>query len=163
MRDYRPPSSRSGKLQSVLHAIDAASPRTGTRLDRTFEKFRAQTSRRGMVAVISDFYCDPDELLEWVRPLAWQGQDVLLFQLLDAAETAPEVTSNVLLEDLETGAAVEVSPQYMRDEYPKRLQAHVARLERAAAGAGADYMRIQTDDSLARALREYLRFRQRRT
>jgi len=33
VRDYRPPSTRAGKLQGVLHCIDAATPAVGTRYD----------------------------------------------------------------------------------------------------------------------------------
>ena len=34
VRDYRPPSSRAGKLQGVLHCIDAAEATTGTKFDK---------------------------------------------------------------------------------------------------------------------------------
>ena len=162
VRDYRAPSSRSGKLQSVLHCIDSAEARTGTQFDKPFDKFREQISRRGMVAVISDFYCDIDKLLDGVRPLAWQGQDVVLFQILDEQELDPEFQSNVLLEDLETGEAVEVAPEFMRDAYPQRIRAHIESLSRAAKGVGADHVLVKTGDSLDQALRNYLLFRQRR-
>jgi len=162
VRDFRPPSSRSGKLQSVLHCIDAATPSTGTRFDRPFEKFRELTSRRGLVAVISDFYCDTDSLLAGVRPLAWQGQDVLLIQVLDKAELDPDFNANVLLEDVETGEAVEVAPQFMRDEYPRRIREHIAGIKTAAAGMGADHLLIPSSESLDKVLRNYLLFRQRR-
>jgi hypothetical protein len=68
----------------------------------------------------------------------------------------------VLLEDLETGKAVEVAPGFMRDVYPGRIRAHIAALETAAAGIGADHVLVRTSDSLDRALRNYLLFRQRR-
>ncbi len=162
VRDYRAPSSRSGKLQSVLHCIDSAEPSTGTKFDKPFDKFREQVNRRGMVAVISDFYCDIDQLLEGVRPLAWHGQDVVLFQVLDDQELEPDFSSNVLLEDLETGEAVEVAPEFMKDEYPDRIRAHIDALSRAASGIGADHVLVRTSDSLDQALRNYLLFRQRR-
>ena len=162
VRDYRAPSSRAGKLQSVLHCIDSAEARTGTKFDKPFDKFREQVIRRGLVAVISDFYCDIESLLEGVRPLAWQGQDVVLFQVLDEQELDPEFRSNVLLEDLETGEAVEVAPQFMRDEYPQRIRSHIDDLARAASGIGADHVLVRTSDSLDEALRNYLLFRQRR-
>ena len=162
VRDYREPSSRSGKLQGVLHCIDAASAATGTKFDRPFDKFREQINRRGLVAVISDFYCDIEDLLSGVRPLAWQGQDVVLFQVLDPQELDPEFKTNVLLEDLETGEAVEVAPQFMKDDYPKRIRSHVDELSKAAAGIGADHVLVSTDDSLDQALRNYLLFRERR-
>lgn len=162
VRDYRAPSSNSGKLQSVLHCIDSAEARTGTKFDRPFDKFREQGLRRGLVAVISDFYCDIDSLLEGVRPLAWQGQDVVLFQVLDEQELDPEFRSNVLLEDVETGEAVEVAPQFMREVYPQRIREHIDALSSAAAGIGADHVLLKTSDSLDAALRNYLLFRQRR-
>lgn len=162
VRDFRPPSSRAGKLQSVLHCIDAAEPQTGTQYDKPFEKFYEQSIRRGLVAIISDFYSDIEHLLETVRPLAWQGQDIVLFHILDDQELAPDVRANVLLEDLETGEAVEVAPEYMRDDYPARLRAHIDSLARAAAGVGADHVLVNTRDSLDLALRNYLLFRQRR-
>lgn len=162
VRDYRAPSSRSGKLQSVLHCIDSAEASTGTKFDKPFRKFREQALRRGLVAVISDFYCDIDELLDGVRPLAWQGQDLVLFQVLDPQELNPDFRSNVLLEDLETGIAVEVAPQFIRETYPQRIRAHIDALAAAAAGIGADHVLIKTSDSLDQALRNYLLFRQRR-
>ena len=115
-----------------------------------------------MVAVISDFYCDIEQLLEGVRPLAWHGQDVVLFQVLDEQELEPDFKSNVLLEDLETGEAVEVAPEFMKDVYPERIQAHIDALSRAASGIGADHVLVRTSDSLDQALRNYLLFRQRR-
>lgn len=162
VRDFRAPSSRAGKLQSVLHCIDSAEARTGTKFDKPFDKFHEQSIRRGLVAVISDFYCDIEHLLDSVRPLAWQGQDVVLFQVLDEQELRPEISGNVLLEDLESGEAVEVAPEFMRDAYPERMQTHIDELSRAASGIGADHVLVNTSDSLDLALRNYLLFRQRR-
>jgi len=162
VRDYRPPSSRAGKLQGVLHCIDGAEATTGTKFDKPFQKFSEQISRRGLVAVISDFYCDTETLLASVSPLAWQGQDVVLFQILDQQELDPEFDSNVLLEDLETGEAIEVAPQFMREDYPQRIREHIDALQKAAMSIGADHVLVNTSDSLDQALRNYLLFRQRR-
>ena len=162
VRDYRPPSSRAGKLQGVLHCIDGAEATTGTKFDKPFQKFSEQISRRGLVAVISDFYCDTETLLASVSPLAWQGQDVVLFQVLDQQELDPEFDSNVLLEDLETGEAIEVAPQFMREAYPQRIRDHIDALQKAAMSIGADHVLVNTSDSLDQALRNYLLFRQRR-
>lgn len=162
IRDLRRPSSRSGHLAGVMHSIDDAAPGTGTSFERPFEQFREHISRRGLVAVISDFYCDAGELLEGVRPLAWQGQDVVLFQVLDRHELAPEFRENVLLEDLETGEAVEVAPDFMTNEYPGRMQEHVKSIARTAKASGADHVLVDTRDGLDRALRNYLLFREKR-
>ena len=162
VRYFRPPSSRSGKLAGVLHSIDAAVPASGTDLATPFVRFREHITRRGLVVVISDFYCDAEEMISSVRPLAFHGQDVILFQLLDPAELDPKISGSVLLEDVETGKAVEVSPQFMQREYPDRIRAHVQSIRDAAAGIGADHIMLKTDEPLDKALRNYLMFRERR-
>ena len=141
---------------------DAAEASIGTKFDKPFNKFREQVSRRGLVAVISDFYCDIDSLLAGVRPLAWNGQDVVFFQVLDKDELNPDFKSNVLLEDVETGEAVEVGPRFMKEDYPEKMRSHIDDLKKAAAGIGADHVLVNTSDSLDQALRNYLLFRQKR-
>jgi len=117
---------------------------------------------RGLVAVISDFYCDPDALLKSVQPLAYKGQDVILFQLLDPHELKPVMKESALLEDMESGKSMEVSPIYMSSLYRERIDAHVASLNKAAAGAGADHRLVNITEPLDSVLRSYLMFRHRR-
>lgn len=159
VRLMRPPSSRRGQLPALLHAIDALTPASRTQYGPALEGLRALQSRRGMVAVISDFYCDPQQMLEAVRPLAFQGQDLALFQILDPAELRPSVKQATLFEDMESGASIEVTPDFMQDQYPERIQKHIAALAEAARGMGADHVLIDSSEPLDRPLRQYLMFR----
>jgi len=162
VRDHRPPSSRPGHLQGVLHAIDRAGAGEGTDLSRPIERFREFEKGRGLVAVISDFYCDAEAFVKGVQPLAYQGQDVVLFQLLDPEELNPKMRESALLEDMESGETMEVSPMFMGSRYKARIKAHVDGLKRAAIGAGADHELVDVTQPLDEALRSYLLFRQRR-
>src|SRR5690606_23993053 len=160
--EYRPPASRAGALQGVIHTLDKAQAQQGTALNQPMKRFQEHIKRRGLVAVISDFYCDTEELLENVRPLAMQGQDVILFHLLDPAEIEPDIKQSTLYEDMETGHAVEVSPVFMNKEYRERINAHIAGIQKAASGMNADHVLINTGQSLDRALHSYLTFREKR-
>ena len=162
VKAHRPPSSRPGHLQSVLHAIDSAGAGQGTDLSRPINRFREFEKGRGLVAVISDFYCDPETFVKGVQPLAYQGQDVVLFQLLDPEELAPQMRESALLEDLESGETMEVSPMFMASKYKQKIDAHISDLKRAAVGAGADHELVDIRKPLDEALRSYLLFRQRR-
>ena len=161
VRTYRPPSGRN-KLHGLLHTIDAITPSRRTDMEKPFSRFREHISKRGMVAVISDFYCDPKALIEGVKPLAFQGQDVILFQVLDPRELRPDLSEAAVLEDMETGQTVEVSPAFMQRDYPERMQAHIRSLQEAAAGIGADHVLLETTAPLDVPLRNYFLFRQRR-
>lgn len=160
--DYRPPASRSGSMQGVIHTIDKAQPAQGTHMGKPMTRFQERIKRRGLVVVISDFYCDAEELLENVRPLAMQGQDVVLFHLLAPEELNPNIKQSTLYEDMETGHAIEVSPVYMNKEYRERINAHVAAIQKAASGMNADHVLINTGEPLDKALHSYLTFREKR-
>jgi uncharacterized protein (DUF58 family) len=162
IREYRPPSSRAGHLQGIYHAIERAEAGTGTDLSAPFRRFGEIQKGRGLVAVISDFYCDSAAILNAVRPLAYQGQDVVLFQLLDPEELEPQLKESALLEDMETRETMEVSPIYMKSRYLERIRGHVDALKKTALGAGADYALVNISQPLDGALRDYLTFRQRR-
>ena len=162
VRQYRPPTSRSGGLAGIIHAIDGVQAGSGTDLIGCFQRFREHLQRRGLVIVISDLYCDPDSMSKAVQPLAYRGHDIALFQLLDPQELRPEWRDAVLLQDMETGQSLNVSPEYLATEYRDRLQSHLASLRTAAAQARAHQALIATDEPLDRALRRYLLFRQGR-
>ena len=160
VRHYRPPTSRTGSLPGLIHAIDSVEPGSGTDLVGCFQRFREHLLRRGLVVVISDLYCDPEAMSKAVQPLAYRGHDIVLFQLLDPQELKPEWREAVVLEDIETRQAMNISPEYLAEEYGKRMEAHLAALRAAASRAHAEQVLISTDEPLDRALRRYLLFRQ---
>lgn len=162
LREYRKPSTRTGHLQSVMHAIDAAEVSGGTEFSVPTEQMSKMGAKRGMVAVVSDFYSDAESLLEAVRPLSIQGQDVALFHVLDPQEIAPDIKNSTLFEDAESGAAVEVSPEFMAQVYPEKIAAHIASVKDTCAVINADHILLDTSQPLDDALRRYLQFRQRR-
>jgi uncharacterized protein (DUF58 family) len=163
VRQFRPATSRAGSLQSIIHTIDAVTAGGGTNLEECFRSFGEHLKRRGLVAVISDLYCDPAAMSKAVQPLAYHGHDIMLFQLLDPRELAPDWRESVLLEDVETHKTINVAPEYLAGEYREKLGAHLASLRKAAADVGAHQLLISTDEPLDRALRRYLLFREGRS
>jgi uncharacterized protein (DUF58 family) len=159
VRTYRPATSREGSLTGMIHAIDAVAPGGTTDLAGCFRNLGEHLKRRGLVAVISDLYCDPAAMSKAVQPLAYHGHDLMLFQLLDPQEMRPGWRENVVLEDVETGQTLNVSPEYLATEYRQRLDAHLNALRSGAANVGAHQMLITTDEPLDHALRRYLVFR----
>jgi uncharacterized protein (DUF58 family) len=160
LRHYRPPSSRQGSLIGFFHALEAVQAGGKTDFRVSFEQFHEHLSRRGLVAVISDLYCDPEIMTRAVQPLAYHGHDVMIFQLLDPEELAPTFDESVVLEDMESKQAINVSPQYLSQTYRERMTAHIAALRTAAARVGAQQVTISTAEPLDKALRKYLMFRQ---
>jgi uncharacterized protein (DUF58 family) len=159
VRNYVRPSSRQGQLARLLNAIDNATVGTRTNFAHPFHTLQEFLRRRGMVVVISDFWDKPETIVKTVEPLRFRGNELVLFQVLDPEEMRPKLRHPVLLEDLETGEAMEVSPDYAHHEYRDKIDAHLEDLKSRARGAGIDYFLIDTSRPLDAALREYLAIR----
>jgi uncharacterized protein (DUF58 family) len=161
--NYVAPSTRQGQLFRLLHAIEKAEPGTRTDFAKPFAHFQNFLHRRGIVVVLSDFYEQPDIIVKTIEPLRYRGNDVILFHLLDPQEIKPKFREPVVLVDMENSAhALEVSPEYTRDEYPRKIDSHIEALASAARGAGMEYFLMNTARPLDEGLREYLSVRKGR-
>ena len=159
VRNFVPPSTRQGQLHRLLHGVEQAQAGKRTDISRPFAHLMDFLRRRGMIAVISDFWELPEKLIETVLPLRFKGNEVVLFHLLDPEEIRPKLKHPVMFEDLETGETLEVTPDYAAHEYRDKINAHIADMESRAKGAGLDYFLVDTSRPLDAALREYLALR----
>ncbi len=158
--NYVAPSTRQGQIFRLLHAIEETKPGTRTDYIKPFVHFQNYLHRRGIVVVLSDFYEDPETIVKTIEPLRYRGNDVVLFHVLDPQEIKPKFREPVLLLDMENETnSLEVSPEYAKSEYKRKIDAHIAALSSKARGAGLDYFLMDTGRPLDEGLREYLSVR----
>jgi len=160
--NYVQPSTRQGQFMRVAHAIEKAELGTRTEFSKPFLHFQQFLRRRGIVVVISDFYEDPEKVINAVAPLRFRGNDLILFHVLDPEEIRPKLKEPVLLVDMETRDALEVSPEYAREEYGPKIDAHIEALTKKAAASNIDYFLLRTDRPLDQAMLEYFLIRKGR-
>lgn len=156
VRNFVQPSTRQGQLARLMHAVEKAEVGHRTDYQKPFAHLREFLHRRGLIAVISDFWEPPETVIKTIAPLRFHGNEVVLFHVLDPQEIRPKFKDPALLEDLETGATLEVSPEYAAREYPAKMDAHIEELRSKAKGNGLDYFLVDTSRPLDGALREYL-------
>lgn len=162
VKNYVPPSTRQGQFMRVAHAIEHAQPGLRTDFAKPFLHFQQFLKRRGLIVVISDFYQDPETVIKVMEPLRFRGNELILFHVLDPQEIQPKLHEPMLLVDMETQDAIEVSPDYAKHEYRAKIDAHIALLRTKAKASNIDYFLLRTDRPLDEALREYLTIRQGR-
>jgi hypothetical protein len=75
-------------------------------------------------------------------------------------ELQPKFDGPMLLIDSETQTSIETTPEYARDEYKAKIDAHTEALAAKARGAGLTYHLSPTDRPLDECLREFLVIRQ---
>ena len=159
--DYVPPSAKH--LRLVLHALDHAEraipPATtpvSTRYRQIFQRLADSVRRRSMIAVISDLYEEPDDVVAAVNTLRGRGNDIMVLHVLDPAEKQFPFEQAGNFEDLETGERMPIIPDYLRDEYQRVVREHIATLAKRLAGHGVDYGQFDTDQPMDRALFRFL-------
>jgi uncharacterized protein (DUF58 family) len=160
VRNYIRPSTRQGQLQRLLAGLELAEPRARTDFTKPLFHFQEFLRRRGLVVMISDFYESPEKIVRTVEPLRFHGNEVVLFHVLDPKELQLDLNEPAILVDLETQERLEVTPEYARNEYRQKMDAHIADLRDRTRAAGMDYYLLVTDRPLDGALREYLTIRQ---
>jgi uncharacterized protein (DUF58 family) len=158
--DYIPARGSIGHLNTVLHAIERARAGEKTDFVNSLVKVSDRIRRRGIVVVISDLYEEPQKVMSGLRHLAFRGNDVIVFQILDPNELRFDFPDAAQFVDMETRSEMHVIPDYIRQEYRKILQNQIAQYEKECRKDRMDFMLIDTSQPLDSALFGYLTRRQ---
>ena len=159
--DYVPPSAKH--LRLVLHSLDQAERKVPTRPAATsanyrklFERMSDTVRRRSMVAIISDFYEEPEEVIAAVSSLRGRGNDLMALHVLDPSERQFPFDQASNFEDLESGEMMPIIPEYLREEYQKMMASHIETLGKRLGGHNVDYAQFDTSAPMDNALFKFL-------
>jgi uncharacterized protein (DUF58 family) len=158
--DYIPARGSIGHLNTVLHAIENARGGEKTDFVRSLVRVSERLRRRGIVIVISDLYEEPQKVMSGLRHLAFQGNDVIVFQVLDPSELHFDFPDAAQFVDMETRSEMHVIPDYIRQEYRRILNSQIAQYEKECRKDRMDFLLIDTSQPLDSALFSYLVRRQ---
>jgi uncharacterized protein (DUF58 family) len=143
-------------METVVHVLDRLKPGRPGRLTEPLHKLAEHFGRRGVLVVISDFYDEPQTIIDAVTPLRFRGNDIIVFHVLDPAELEFGFTDAQPFEDLESGEQMPVVPEAFREEYRSLVQTHIQALQQAFSAVRVDYALLDTSKPLDFALYRYL-------
>ncbi len=158
--DSIPARGSVGHLNTILHAIEKTSAGKRTDFSKPLMRAAERIRRRGIVAVISDLYDEPDRVLDGLRHLAYRGHDVIVFHILDPMELHFDFPNAAQFVDMETGAEMHVIPDYIRPEYRRLIRRQAEEYEKECRKDRMDFAFIDTAQPLDKALFSYLVRRQ---
>ena len=167
--DFVPASAKH--LQLILHVLDRierksrdakVTPGKSTLL-HPLRKLSDTLRRRSMVVLISDFYEDPQAIIDALVHVRGRGNDLMVFHILDRDEIDFSFTDSTNFIDMETGEKLPVIPEYLRKQYRELVREHTGALSKRIGESRADYAMFDTSKPLDQALFAYLLARQRFT
>jgi hypothetical protein len=145
----------------VLHTLDRAKAEKPGHLSTPLTRMAEHFKRRGILLLISDFYDEPDAILEAIKPLRFLGNDLIVFHVLDPQEINFDYKDASAFEDLESREQIPVVPQSFRAQYRQLVQEHISALRTRFSDHRIDYALINTSEPLDRAMFSYLSSRER--
>jgi uncharacterized protein (DUF58 family) len=156
VRDQVPARSSIGHLNTVLHAIERLRAQERSSFRRPLVEVAERVRRRGIIVVVSDLYDDFEQVMIGLRNLAFRGNDVIVFHLLDPAELHFDFDKSAQFVDLETREEMHVIPDFLRQEYLKLIRSQSTAFETECQKDRMDYALIDTSQPLDQALFAYL-------
>ena len=157
--DHVPPSAKH--MEVVLHTLERTKAGRAGDLKAPLHKLAEHFGRRSVLVVISDFYAEPEAVLDAISPLRFRGNDLIVFHVLDPSELEFGFGEASPFEDLESGEQMPVVPEAFREEYRQLVKAHIDALARSFSGVRVDYAMLDTSKPLDHALYRYLAGRQK--
>ena len=156
IRAYLRPGSQQSHLRDLLRLL-AAGPGSGaSRIEPVLHAAAERFGRRGIVAVFSDLFDEPAEVLAGLRHLRFLRHDVVVFHVLDPAELEFPFRDATLFRGLEQLPDLLTDPLSVRDSYLEELARFTAAIEQGCRQNHIDYVRLRTDRDLGRALADFL-------
>jgi uncharacterized protein (DUF58 family) len=156
-----PPSAKHFNV--LLHTLDRMKAERRGELAGPINKVAEHFKRRSVLVLISDFYEEPDIILEAIKPLRFLGNELIVFHVLDPAEIDFTYDDASSFEDLESGEQLPVVPDALREQYRAMIREHIAALTSKAAEQRVDYTMLNTSLPLDYALFNYMSIRDRLT
>jgi len=107
-REQLPSARGKARIFKVFDFLSEIEPDGQTSLEASLKTFVAQTKRRGLAVVISDFY-DPKGYEEGLNFLRYNKFEPFVVQIYDQKEVNPPLSGDLTLVDCETGELKEVT------------------------------------------------------
>lgn len=144
--------STNTKLKEIISKLENSSTSKKTNCAKSINRLASLTKKRGMTILISDLFDNEADILQSLRHLKFNGQDVVVVRVLDKMEREFSFNSELVITDLENGSEFRIDGNTATDTFSLGFKNHNNFLKRGCAELGIEYIVISTDMPFAKAL-----------
>ena len=149
-------SNKRAAWRQIITALSTHPVDAPTNLTRVMDQVLGKVGNRCLFALITDGFEDIDRVRTALARVRHRGHDLILFQVLDKAETEFAFTDRAPFVGLEGEPSLRVDPRAIRKAYLEQINQHLAQVEKQTLAFGFDYCRVSTHDWLGPPLAAYL-------
>lgn len=152
-------SSHPSHLKLLLHELEQAEPANTTDVSDPFFALASQIRKRGIIALFSDLFLDPDELAKALSQFRLRRHEVIVFHVMHHDELEFPFQDNTLFKGMEVDAELHTEPRSLRKSYLEAVEEYMVKIKKVCAVAGIDHVMLDTSRPLDGVLSSYLNFR----
>jgi uncharacterized protein (DUF58 family) len=163
IRQFIRPGRRAEHWRHVVESFDAPGGDAPTSIGPALDQLAERFVDRGLVILLSDLFDDVPKLLAGLKHLRHRRHDVIVLQVLDAAEIEFPFRRTTMFESVETDDEVLTHPAALRKAYLVEFNRFLDSVRRGCRELSIDYVLLRTDAPLAEALSRFLSSREARS
>ena len=151
------PSDQTESLRNFIQVLESTDLSEQTSFRDCLNAFATETTKRGIVVVISDCFDDFDSIVTGLQSLRRRDHHVILLQVVDPAELTLEFSHSLELTTLESGQTLIVDPIKLKSAYQKVVAEQTSKLQGFCHRNSILYEQTTTDTNLAAVLNRVLK------
>ncbi|MDR2345923.1 MAG: DUF58 domain-containing protein [Planctomycetaceae bacterium] len=155
VNSIKPKASRK-QLGEILSVLSNLTPTGETDISASVAQLAAMLRHQSLVMIFSDLLEDIENVLWNLHRLRHAGHDVILFHVLDEAETNFPFHGQMNFVDPESNEDITANADEIRVDYIKSLNDFRSRIKNDCAKSRIDYVQLDTSIQFDKALIEYL-------
>ena len=150
------PKSKRKHIIRILKILSGTTPGRPAKISDMLHRVAGIINHRGLVVVLSDLLDEPSDVLDAFAHLRFNGHDVIVFHVLDAAEAHFPFSDSRRFEDVETGETITADAGSIKAGYLEALEAFIEHYRSELFKRNIDFFNIDTSMSFDKALMAYL-------
>ena len=137
-------SSAQGQWRKIVGSLATHPVERPTDIGRVIDQALAKLNNRCLIAIVSDFYEDPERLRTAMARVRHRLHDAMLLQVVDDREIRFDLKEAAPFLGMEGEGRVRLDPRAIRAEYLRVFGAHRDMVEKTARSFGFDYQLVNT-------------------
>ena len=163
VKHFLKPSSQQSQLKEMVHFMNQGVGREKSNMAPLFHDMAERINRRALVFILSDMFEDLEPILAGLKHLRHKRHEVVLWNILDAAEVTFPFHESTLFRGMEQFPDLLTDPRSLKAAYLEQIEGHIHQLTKGCRDQNIDYVQLRTDTPLNVAMSSYLAHRLKRS
>ncbi|MCM8769605.1 MAG: DUF58 domain-containing protein [Candidatus Omnitrophica bacterium] len=155
------PGSTTVHLHHLLSQLENLPLGKTTSLAAVLHRIALNIKRRSLIILISDLFDEPDKVINGLVHFRHHHHEVIVFQILDAAELDFSFSGHFQFVDMESGEKMDGDSLALSAGYRQAVQSFLRHYQRQCSANNISYARAVTETPFDYFLYQYLNLRAR--